>query len=264
MIHILLLLVAAFAAGVLNAIAGGGSFLTFPALVFVGVPAVIANATNTVALFPGSFASAYSYRHGLARLEGISLRTMVLVSLAGGVFGAILLLITPENVFVNLTPWLLLFATVMFAFGKRLGISLKRRFHFGFAALVVSQTVIAIYGGYFGGGIGILMLAALAIFGMTDINAMNGIKTILAGTLNGIAVVVFVVAGKVVLARGADHDASGNSRGVFWCALRTKASGRRDPYVRDDHRHPHDRVFLLSRLRALTRCTAPLTSNKSP
>lgn len=197
MIHILLLLVAAFAAGVLNAIAGGGSFLTFPALVFVGVPAVIANATNTVALFPGSFASAYSYRHGLARLEGISLRTMVLVSLAGGVFGAILLLITPENVFVNLTPWLLLFATVMFAFGKRLGISLKRRFHFGFAALVVSQTVIAIYGGYFGGGIGILMLAALAIFGMTDINAMNGIKTILAGTLNGIAVVVFVVAGKV-------------------------------------------------------------------
>lgn len=195
--HILLLLVSAFAAGALNAVAGGGSFLTFPTLVFVGVPAVIANATNTVALFPGSFASAFSYRKGLARLEGISLRTMLLVSLAGGILGAILLLKTPESVFVSITPWLLLFATVMFAFGKQLGALLKRHMHFGFGALVVAQIVIAIYGGYFGGGIGILMLAVLAVFGMTDIHAMNGIKTILAGALNGVAVVVFVMAGKV-------------------------------------------------------------------
>ncbi len=195
--HIFLLLLSAFAAGALNAVAGGGSFLTFPTLVFVGVPAVIANATNTVALFPGSFASAFSYRQGLARMEGISLRTMLLVSLGGGILGAILLLKTPEQIFVSLTPWLLLFATVMFAFGKQLGAALKRRMHFGFGALVAAQVVIAIYGGYFGGGIGILMLAALAVFGMTDIHAMNGIKTILAGALNGVAVVVFVMAGKV-------------------------------------------------------------------
>jgi uncharacterized membrane protein YfcA len=192
-----LMLVAAFAAGALNSVAGGGSFLTFPTLVFVGLPAVIANATNTVALFPGSFAGAYSYRHGLARLEGISLRTMVVVSLAGGVAGAVLLLVTPEKTFVALTPWLLLFATLMFTFGKQLGVVLKRHVHFGFGALIGSQVVIAVYGGYFGGGIGILMLAALAVFGMKDINAMNGIKTVLAGCLNAVAVVVFVSAGKV-------------------------------------------------------------------
>lgn len=197
MAHAFLLFAAAFFAGGLNAIAGGGSFLTFPALVFVGVPAVISNATSTVALFPGSFASAFSYREGLARLDAISLRTMVIVSLIGGGFGALLLLVTPEKVFVNLTPWLLLFATGMFAFGKRLGALLKKHFHFGVTALAVTQIVIAIYGGYFGGGIGILMLAALAIFGMTDIHAMNGIKTVLAGTLNGIAVVIFVAAGKI-------------------------------------------------------------------
>ncbi len=197
MMDILLLLAASFAAGALNAVAGGGSFLSFPALVFVGVPAVIANATNTVALFPGSFASAFSYRTGLKRLEGISITTMVSVSIFGGIAGAILLLKTPEQIFVSLTPWLLLFATVMFAFGKQLGLALKRHMRFGFGALVVCQAVIAIYGGYFGGGIGILMLAALAVFGMTDINAMNGIKTILAGTLNGVAVVVFVMAGKI-------------------------------------------------------------------
>jgi uncharacterized membrane protein YfcA len=191
------MLAAAFAAGALNSVAGGGSFLTFPTLVFVGLPAVIANATNTVALCPGSFAGAFSYRHGLARLEGISLRTLVIVSILGGFAGAGLLLITPEQTFVALTPWLLLFATVMFAFGKQLGTALKRHVHFGFGALLGSQIVIAIYGGYFGGGIGILMLAALAVFGMKDINAMNGIKTILAGCLNAVAVVVFVVAGKV-------------------------------------------------------------------
>jgi len=197
MFHIILLLLAAFAGGALNAIAGGGSFLTFPALVFTGVPAVIANATNTVALFPGSFASAFSYRHGLAKLEGISLRTLILVSIAGGTLGAIILLKTPENTFAALTPWLLLFATVMFAVSKRLGAALRRHVHFSFGTLVVTQFCIAIYGGYFGGGIGILMLAALAAFGMTDMTGMNGIKTILAGCLNGVAVVVFVAAGKV-------------------------------------------------------------------
>jgi hypothetical protein len=191
------MLLAAFAAGALNSVAGGGSFLTFPTLVFVGLPAVIANATSTVALFPGSFAGAYAYRRGFARLEGISLRAMVVVSLIGGIVGAVLLLVTPEQTFVALTPWLLLFATLMFAFGRQLGAALKRRVHFGFGALVGSQIVIAVYGGYFGGGIGILMLAALAVFGMKDINAMNGIKTVLAGCLNGVAVVVFVSAGKV-------------------------------------------------------------------
>lgn len=192
---LLLIFVAAFLAGGLNAVAGGGSFLTLPALIFIGVPAVTANATSTVALLPGSFASAYSYRRGVASVEGISLRVLVIVSLLGGTAGAILLLITPESIFVNLMPWLLLFATGMFAFGKNIGLALKRVVHFGFGALLISQIAIAIYGGYFGGGIGIMMLAALAIFGMTNINAMNGIKTILAGCLNAVAAAVFVIKG---------------------------------------------------------------------
>jgi uncharacterized membrane protein YfcA len=197
MLHIILLLIAAFFAGALNSVAGGGSFLTFPALVFVGLPAVIANATSTVALFPGSFASVYSYRRSWGHLEGISLRAMLIISVIGGMVGAALLLVTPENTFVAITPWLLLFATLMFAFGKRLGAAIKRHFHFGFAALSISQLIIAIYGGYFGGGIGILMLAAFAVFGMTQINAMNGLKSLLSGSLNAVAVVVFVTAGKV-------------------------------------------------------------------
>lgn len=194
---IVLLLVSAFAGGALNAVAGGGSFLSFPALVFAGLPSVAANATNTVALFPGAFASAFSYRHGLARLEGISLGSMIVISLLGGIGGAILLLVTPDSTFNILIPWLLLFATVIFTFGRQMGALIKRHVHFGFAALAISQFVIAIYGGYFGGGIGILMLAALAVFGMTDLNAMNGLKAILSGCLNAIAVVVFVAAGKV-------------------------------------------------------------------
>lgn len=163
----------------------------------MGLHAVIANATSTVALLPGSFASAYSYRRGIARLDQISLPTMVIVSLVGGFAGALLLLATPEQLFVELIPWLLLFATFMFTFGKQVGAALKKRFRFGFGLLLTAQVIIAIYGGYFGGGIGILMLAALAVFGMQDINAMNGIKTILAGCLNLVAVVVFVWAGKV-------------------------------------------------------------------
>jgi len=220
------MVVAAFAAGALNAVAGGGSFLTFPTLVFVGLPAVIANATNTVALFPGAFASAYSYRHGIARLEGISLRAMLVVSVIGGALGALLLLVTPEADFVALTPWLLLFATVMFAFGGQAGAALKRRVHFGFRALVISQFVIAVYGGYFGGGIGILMLAALAIFGMTDLSAMNGIKTMLSGVLNGVAVVVFVVHGSVYWREALIMMGAGIAGGYYGAVLAQKLPGK--------------------------------------
>ena len=210
-----MLLLAGFAAGALNAIAGGGSFLTFPALVLTGLPAVVANATNTVALFPGSFASAFAYRQGLARLEGISLKTMVAISVAGGTLGAVLLLITPERVFVELTPWLLLFATLMFVFGRHMGRVLRRSVHVGFGSLVAAQFVIAIYGGYFGGGIGILMLAALTVFGMHDIHAMNGIKTVLSGCLNGIAVVIFVAAGKVAWREALITMVAGLAGGYF-------------------------------------------------
>jgi len=193
----LLLIVAAFVAGAMNSVAGGGSFLTFPALVFAGVPSVVANATNTVALFPASLASAWAYRHDFPKLEGISAKALLAVSLIGGVLGAVLLISTPERTFDALVPWLLLAATALFAAGKRLTRVLERLIHFGPKTLLGVQFVIAVYGGYFGGAMGIMMLAAYALFGLGSIHTANALKTLMAGALNAIAVVCFVFAGKV-------------------------------------------------------------------
>jgi uncharacterized membrane protein YfcA len=192
-----LLSAAAFLAGVMNSIAGGGSFLTFPALVFTGVPSIIANASSTVALIPGTAASAFAYRHDLKRSGDFPFWPAAVVSLVGGAVGALLLLLTPQRLFDFIVPWLLLAATLLFAFGPRASATLRKRFHIGPAVVILMQLPIAIYGGYFGGAIGILMLAVWAAFGMTDIHAMNANKTILAGILNGIAAVLFIVAGKV-------------------------------------------------------------------
>jgi uncharacterized membrane protein YfcA len=192
-----LLVVAAFVAGAMNAVAGGGSFLTFPALVFTGVPSVIANASSTVALFPGSFASAWAYRSDFRDFKGVSFRAMLGVSLVGGVIGALLLLLTPQRTFDGVIPWLLLVATLVFAFAPKLTPLLQRRVQIGPRTLVTVQFFVAIYGGYFGGAIGIMMLSAWALFGLTDLKSMNATKTLLAGALNGVAVVLFVFAGKV-------------------------------------------------------------------
>lgn len=192
-----LLILSAFIAGIINAIAGGGSFLTFPALIAAGVPAVAANATSTVALLPGSFASAISYRKQARDLPGLSVRALLLVSLAGGVAGSVLLLRTPEKAFVELAPWLLVFATVLFTFGTPISAFLKARVHIGATSVLAMQGIIAIYGGYFGGGIGIMMLAALSLYGVTNVNAMNALKTLLSGSLNAIAALIFVCSGLI-------------------------------------------------------------------
>lgn len=201
----LVLFIAAFGGGALNSVAGGGSFLSFPALVFTGVPARLANATSTVALWPGSAAAARAYRAELmtqrARLVPLSL-----VSLLGGYLGARLLLGTSENTFRLLVPYLLLLATGLFAFGGALTARVRAwRGHEapGPEARVsplglLLQLVIATYGGYFGGGIGILMLAALAVSGMEDVHAMNGLKNWLATCINGVAVVTFILSGAVL------------------------------------------------------------------
>lgn len=190
--------VAAIAGGALNAVAGGGSFFTFPALILVGVPPVPANATSAVALWPGSVASAAGFRDDLKPIRRL-LVPLGAASLAGGLAGALLLLLTPERVFDALVPWLLLAATLVFAFGPRITSALRARgAHMPLAALVVVQLAVAAYGGYFGGGMGIMMLAAYAAAGMEDLSAMNGLKSILAALLNGVAIVAFVVAGIVV------------------------------------------------------------------
>jgi hypothetical protein len=205
--QMLALVAAAVAAGALNSVAGGGSFLTFPALLFAGVSPIRANATNTVALWPGSIASVGGYREDLVR-ERQTLLVLGSISLVGGLVGSLLLLGTPEQTFSAMIPWLLLGATLIFALGPRI----TKRWHGAawvdrppakrLAAIGVLQFVIAVYGGYFGGGIGILMLAALSLLGMTEIHRMNALKVVLAVLINGISVVAFAIAGVVEMPVG--------------------------------------------------------------
>lgn len=189
---------AAFAAGAINAVAGGGTFLTFPALIVAGIAPIAANATSTAAVCPGALASAVAYRRDVAGLGRSVLLALVALSLVGGLIGALLLLWTPEATFAHLIPWLLLGATVLFAGGRRVATAVRSRVHVGTTAILVGQFFIAVYGGYFGGGIGILMLGMMTVAGFTDVNQMNGIKTLLSGCLNAIAVVTFAIAHEIV------------------------------------------------------------------
>ena len=193
----LILTIAAFGAGLVNSVAGGGQLLAFPAMVFSGVPSVSANASSTVALFPGSFAASLAYRGNFKHLEGIPFRNALAASIAGGLVGAVLLLLTPQTVFDSVIPWLLLFATIIFIFGRSVSMLLRRKLHIAVPTLMLIQFCLAVYGGYFGGGIGIVMLGVWTLLGHTDIHAMNAYKTLLAGALNASAVVIFVLAGTV-------------------------------------------------------------------
>lgn len=194
------LFLAALLAGGLNSVAGGGSFISFPALVFSGVLPIPANATSTVALWPGSVAAVGGYRKKLPRKMSLLL-PLVGASLAGGVLGAVLLLRTPQGTFMRIVPYLFLAATLLFAFGKRLSIGSdgspdgsRERQAAAIGLASVAQFGIAVYGGYFGGGIGILMLALLSALRFEDIHSMNGLKALLATAINGMAVITFVAA----------------------------------------------------------------------
>jgi len=198
--------------GALNAVAGGGSFIAFPALLFTGVPPIQANATNTVALWVGVTASTGAYRNRLDLSRRVFV-PLAITSLIGGVAGAYLLLHTPAQTFLRVLPWLMLGATLLFLFGGRLGRSgqgLGR--DISTSALVfasVFELLVAVYGGYFGGGMGIVNLAMLAAIGMTDIHAMNALKVVLGGIINGVAVVTFILARAVVWKQGAIMIAGG-------------------------------------------------------
>lgn len=195
--ELLLLMLAGFIAGAMNSAAGGGSFVSFPALVFAGVPSVAANASSTVALFPGAVTGSWAYRHDFQSFEGISVRALLPVSVAGGLSGALLLLFTPVHTFDVIVPWLLLLGTTAFALGPKLAHMLKRFVHLGPRSLVAAQFILGIYGGYFGGAVGLMTLATWSLFGANDIRAMNAAKTLLVGSMNSIAVVAFIAAGKV-------------------------------------------------------------------
>ena len=200
----IILFFAAMGAGALNSVAGGGSFISFPALMFTGVPPVNANTTNTVALVPGSIASIGAYRKELAEQDKNLLIPVVIASLIGGLIGAIVLLNTPQSTFKQMLPFLMLLATLMFAFGRNVTGYLRANISkWNISPIVITgavlilQVIIGIYGGFFGGGIGIMMLAVLSLTGMDNIHQMNALKTVLQTTINGIAVIAFVLSGTI-------------------------------------------------------------------
>jgi uncharacterized membrane protein YfcA len=199
--HVTFLFIAGILGGALNAVAGGGSFIAFPALLFAGVPPIPANATNTLALWTGAAASGGAYRDRLDVPRRVLIPLLV-SSFIGGVGGAFLLLLTPAHTFMRVLPWLMLGATLLFIFGKKLaGKRASSVGHNATAAAIAGasafELVVAIYGGYFGGGIGIVNLAMLAAVGMTDIHAMNALKSVLGAAINGVATVVFIVKGAI-------------------------------------------------------------------
>ncbi len=196
MLPLVILFFASLWAGAQNALAGGGSFITLPSLMLTGMDARAANITSTIALFPAQLATGWTGRHNVSGAAGLSFGVLVAISLAGGALGAVLLLVTPPSFFAKLVPWLVLFATGVFAwgsFGPKRGAATAK---LGRTGAMAAQFFISIYGGYFGGGIGFLMLAALTAAGLVLRNA-GATKNVLAGVMNASAVAVFVFSPEV-------------------------------------------------------------------
>ena len=187
-----LIFLAGLWAGLQNALAGGGSFVTLPTLILSGLSPLAANITSTVALFPAQIASGLAGRQLVTGADKLSFRWLFAISIAGGALGGLLLLNTPSSVFARLVPWLVLFATAAFAWGSFSRKKSVATVHLGPMGAGVSQFIISIYGGYFGGGIGFLMMAALTMAGLPTRNA-GATKNALAGVINAAAVALFVL-----------------------------------------------------------------------
>jgi len=181
-------------AGAMNALAGGGSFVTLPVLIAAGLPSVQANASSTVALFPGGLASAWTYRDGLRPVGKVRLQVLLPITLLGGMGGAFLLLRTAARTFDHLLPWLLLLATLALTFGRPLGEALRRRWNIRPWAVLMAQFVLGIYGGYFGGAVGIMMMAVWGLLDSCELKALNPPRTLLVSAANLMAVATFIVA----------------------------------------------------------------------
>ena len=206
--------IAGFLGGLLNAVAGGGSFITLPALIAIGVPPIVANATGTAALLPGYIASAWRFRKDVELPASLSFIHIVILAIAGGFAGAMILLMSSEQLFSRLIPWLILFATLAFVVGPiviknkvqkkqinkhntPLSSETKWQQTFGISSILL---VLCIYGGYFNGGLGIIVLAALTFIGQTNIHGMNGLKNVLSAILTAVAVSVYA-AGNTISVR---------------------------------------------------------------
>ena len=194
---LLLVFIAGLIAGAMNALAGGGSFVSLPALIAAGVPSVQANASSTVALFPGGAASVLAYRDGLSSVGPASLRTLLIATLLGGAIGGLLLLWTPNRAFDVILPWLLLLACVVLAFGRRTGEWLRKHCQIAPGVVVVIQFGLGIYGGYFGGAVGIMMIAIWGLLDRRDLKSLNAPRTLMVSAANAVAVLIFIAAGAV-------------------------------------------------------------------
>jgi uncharacterized membrane protein YfcA len=201
-VHELMVFAAACVAGAINSVAGGGTLITVPTLIWLGMPAINANATSTVALWPGSLSGAWGFRRELVAADP-RVFALIVPSLVGGLSGAILLHRTPPDVFERLIPLLILFATCLFMAQE----PLQRRFNLTaihnarshwLSWTMLFQLLVGIYGGYFGAGIGIMMLAALSLMGHTDIYQMNGVKNLMAVAINGIAILYLIFTGLIL------------------------------------------------------------------
>jgi uncharacterized protein len=199
--HALFLFFAALVAGALNAVAAGGSFISFPALLFIGMPPVNANATNTAALWPGTVASTGAYWRQFTAETWRLLPALIVAAAAGGLAGAAILLHTPQKTFMSLVPWLLLAATLLFVLSDRIGRWVQARTgrrkgpsRSSLAGGAFFQFCASVYIGYFGAGVGTVILALLALIGVENIHAMNGMKTLLVSVANAAALVTFIVA----------------------------------------------------------------------
>jgi len=215
----ILLFLAGVLGGALNSVAGGGSFIAFPALLFSGVPPIPANATNTVALWTGSMASGGAYRDRLD-IPARVLTPLLAASLTGGLAGAFLLLRTPAQTFLHVLPWLTLGATLLFAFGRKLAGAGKaftphQMSNSELAGATFFQFAVAVYGGYFGGGMGIVMLAMLTMLGMSDIHGMNALKTVMGSVINGVAALAFIFSRAVYWKQAAVMIAGSIAGGYF-------------------------------------------------
>ena len=223
---LILLFAAALWAGIQNALAGGGSFVTLPALMMTGLDARAANIASTLALFPAQITTGWVGRRNVSGAGGLSFLMLTLISLAGGAIGAVLLLLTPSDFFGRLVPWLVLFATILFAYGsffKKTKEGEGR--HIGTPAAAVAQFLIAIYGGYFGGGIGFLMLAALTAAGLV-MRAAGATKNVLAGVMNAGAVVIFLFTPEIPWSRVAVAGAGAIIGGYVGALLLRRANER--------------------------------------
>lgn len=194
---LIVIAIAGLAAGALNAVAGGGTFISFPVLVWIGLPPVVANATATLTALPGYFGSAWAFRSDIGAEGALAVRVMVLLAAGGGIAGAALLAVTPEAVFVGAVPWLLLTATVLFAVGPRLLPLLTGTTGPGAFASTVVLAAVSVYGGYFNGGLGIVLLAAFGVLGFVNLHGMNGLKNLLSGILSLAAAATCAAAGLI-------------------------------------------------------------------